>query len=347
LMSFPLYILCAYQRDNSLSAEAGLKYFVLGALSSGVLLYGMALLYGLSGGTGFEHIATALTALNDGHSHPVVALALVMVLVSVAFKLSAVPFHLWTPDVYSGAPTPVTGFLATVPKVAAFGLLANLLIDPLAPLVESWQPVLWVLAFLSMALGSLLALRQTQLKRLLAYSSIAHVGFILTAVLAGGPQGIAAMVFYLMIYSIMTLGIFAGLLAVQRQEQELEQVADLAGLGQQQPLLAAMLGLCLFSLAGVPPLAGFFAKFFAFQAAIEAGYLVLAVSGVLFSVIAAYYSLMLLKQLYFAPAGAPLTHRNTHTTTRVLWLAGLASLLFGVLPTLLYVVAERAVVGLF
>ncbi len=347
LMSFPLYILCAYKRDDARSSEAGLKYFVLGALASGVLLYGVALLYGLSGGTGYDQVGHAVMELAAGHGHPVLALALVLVLCSMAFKLSAVPFHLWTPDVYSGAPTPVTAFLATVPKMAAFALLVIMLTGPLAALVKSWSPILWLLSLLSMGLGSLLALRQKQLKRLLAYSSIAHVGFMLTAVLANSPQGLAAVVFYLMIYALMTLGVFAGLLSFQRQEREVEQVSDLAGLSQQQPAQAALLGLCLFSLAGVPPLAGFFAKFFAFQATIAAGYFALAIIGVLLSVVAAYYSLMLVKTMYFDPPGEPITHRNVGSAKRLLWVGGVATLLFGILPTLLYTVAQRAVVGIF
>ncbi len=300
LMSFSLYILAAFWRDNLKSSEAGLKYFVLGSLASGMMLYGMSLLYGMTGDTSFEGIALVLANGLPSQGHDVaVTVALVFLLVAMAFKVSAVPFHMWTPDVYEGAPTPVTAFMATAPKVAAMLLLIRVLYQPLMVLEDQWMQILTFLSIVTMGLGSLMAIVQTNLKRLLAYSSIGNVGFMLVGVVAGGVQGIQGVLMYLAIYLVMTIGLFGVLLSLRRKEVFVEELADLAGLSRIAPGAAFAMMIIVFSLAGVPPLVGFFAKFYVFSAAVGAGLTWLAVLGVLFSVIAAYYCLRIVKVMYF------------------------------------------------
>lgn len=308
LMSFCLYILGAFWRDNLKSTEAGLKYFVLGSLSSGLLLYGISLFYGLSGDTSFNGVATALDILTlSPLSHAqnfTVAVALVMVITGLAFKISAVPFHMWTPDVYEGSPTPVTAFMAAAPKVAAVALLVRVLVQPLEALSAQWMPILAVLAVVTMAVGALLAIVQDNLKRLIAYSSIAHVGFILVGIVAApaaGAAAVQAVLLYLAAYVVMTLGIFAVLLTLRQKDVFVETLDDLSGLHHAAPGAAFALLLLMFSLAGIPPLAGFFAKFAVFSAAVEAGHTWLAVFAVLCSVVGAYYCLRVVKTMYFNP----------------------------------------------
>lgn len=299
IMSFSLYIMAAYQTLNMKSSEAGLKYFVLGSLASGVLLYGLSLLYGMAGSTSFESISAALPNLI---SEPLAALALVLVVVGLAFKISAAPFHMWTPDVYQGSPTPVTAFMATAPKVAAFGLLIRVIYLALDAFTVDISQMLMVLSILTMAVGSFMAIVQDDIKRLLAYSSIGHVGFMLVGLVAGTPDAIAGVLFYLSVYVVMTLGLFACLLMLRQKDIYLEKLADLKGLSYSCPRISVAFLVFFFSLAGVPPLAGFFAKFYVFKPAIDAGYTWLVIVALLFSVVAAYYSLRVLKVIFFDKA---------------------------------------------
>lgn len=296
LQSLALYVLAAFNRDNPKSSESGLKYFVLGALSSGILLFGISLVYGVTGMTNFDSISAAL---GNGAVSPVMLVGFVFILAGLAFKISAAPFHMWVPDVYEGAPTSVTAFFAAVPKVAAFALLLRVLFDAFTPIAAQWQPIIMVLAVLSMAVGSFAALKQTNIKRLMAYSSIGHVGYALVGVAAGTQAGIQGVLVYLAIYFIMTLGVFAIILSMRQEGKQLENISDLAGIGKTQPIIALSLAVLMFSMAGVPPLAGFFGKFYVFMAAIQQGLYGLAITGVVLSAVSAYYYLRLIKIAYF------------------------------------------------
>ena len=298
LQSLALYVVAAIHRDSIRSTEAGLKYFVLGALASGMLLYGISLVYGFTGQTGFEAI---VTALEEGRSTGLV-IGLVFVLAGLAFKISAVPFHMWTPDVYEGAPTPVTAFFAAAPKLAAMALMIRVVIDAFEPVTADWQQVIAFVSIASMLLGAFAAIGQTNIKRLMAYSSIGHMGFALVGLAAGSEAGVQGVMVYLVIYLAMTLGAFACILAMRRHDQMVEDIDALAGLSRTQPLVAFCLAAILFSLAGIPPLAGFFAKYYVFLAAIEKGLYALAVIGVIASVIAAFYYLRIVRIMYFDEA---------------------------------------------
>lgn len=300
LQSLCLYVLASIQRDTVRSTEAGLKYFVLGALSSGMLLYGASLVYGFTGTTNFDAIATSLTAQGAGVG---IVTGMVLLLAGLAFKISAVPFHMWTPDVYEGAPTSVTAFFAIAPKIAALALITRVVMGPFGPLVEEWRQVIAALSMASMALGAIAAIGQTNIKRLLAYSSIGHMGYALVGLAAADAAGIRAIMVYATLYMIMSIGTFAIVLMMKQKDRMVEQISDLAGLGQRQPMLALAMTIMMFSMAGIPPLAGFFGKLFIFQAAVNAQLYVLAVVGVLTSVIAAYYYIRIIKVMYFDPAG--------------------------------------------
>ncbi|MDO9415917.1 NADH-quinone oxidoreductase subunit NuoN [Pararhizobium sp.] len=300
LQSLALYVVAAINRDNLRSTEAGLKYFVLGALSSGMLLYGMSLVYGFTGHTGFEGIAQALTAETRSLG---LVFGLVFVLAGLAFKISAVPFHMWTPDVYEGAPTPVTAFFAAAPKVAAMAILVRIVIIAFQPVVADWQQIVVFISIASMLLGAFAAIGQTNIKRLMAYSSIGHMGYALVGLASGSMAGVRGVILYMLIYMVMTLGTFACILAMKRKTGEnVEEINDLAGLSQTNPFMATVLTMLMFSLAGIPPLAGFFAKYFVFMAAIEANLYALAIIGVLASVVGAYYYLRIIKLMWFDDA---------------------------------------------
>ncbi|WP_018185403.1 NADH-quinone oxidoreductase subunit NuoN [Kaistia granuli] len=302
LQSLALYVVAASNRDSVKSTEAGLKYFVLGALSSGMLLYGMSLIYGFTGHTQFESIASTLAT---GPIPIGVVFGLVFVISGIAFKVSAVPFHMWTPDVYEGAPTPVTAFFAAAPKAAAIALFVRVLLGSLGPAAADWQQVITFIAIASMILGAFAAIGQRNIKRLMAYSSIGHMGFALVGLAAGNQSGVQGIIIYMAIYVAMTLGAFAVILFMRRKGQMVEEISDLAGLSRTHPVIAFIFAMILFSLAGIPPLAGFFAKWYVFLAAIEAQLYVLAVIGVLSSVVGAYYYLRIVKIMYFdEPAGA-------------------------------------------
>ncbi|MFC6444671.1 NADH-quinone oxidoreductase subunit NuoN [Shinella zoogloeoides] len=297
LQSLALYVVAAINRESLRSTEAGLKYFVLGALSSGMLLYGMSLVYGFTGHIGFQEIAAALTA--EGRSLGLV-FGLVFILAGLAFKISAVPFHMWTPDVYEGAPTPVTAFFAAAPKVAAMAMLVRIVIDAFQPVVADWQQVIVFISIASMLLGSFAAIGQKNIKRLMAYSSIGHMGYALVGLASGSMAGVRGVALYMLIYMVMTLGTFAIILAMRRKEGgNVEEISDLAGLSSTNPFMATVMTILMFSLAGIPPMAGFFAKYFVFMAAIEAQLYALAIIGVLSSVVGAYYYLRVIKVMWF------------------------------------------------
>ena len=294
LMSLALYVVAASNRDNVKSTEAGLKYFVLGALSSGMLLYGASLVYGFTGTVSFAGIAAAAKTGSIG-----IVFGLVFLLAGLCFKVSAVPFHMWTPDVYEGAPTPVTAFFASAPKVAAMAVFVRVAMTAFPGIAVEWQQIVVFVSIASMALGAFAAIGQKNIKRLMAYSSIGHMGYALVGLAAGTPEGAQGVLVYLAIYVAMTLGSFAIILAMKRNGQAIEQISDFAGLSRTNPLLAFFFAMFLFSLAGIPPLAGFFAKCYVFVAAIKAGLFTLAVIGVLTSVVGAFYYLTIVKVMYF------------------------------------------------
>ena len=304
LMSLALYVVAAFHRDNLRASEAGLKYFVLGALSSGMLLYGASLLYGFTGTVSFAGIAKAI----NGHASLGVVFALVFIMAGLAFKMSTVPFHMWTPDVYEGSPTPVTMFFATAPKVAALGLTMRLALFAFGTQTLAWQQIVMALALLSIVIGALGAIGQGNIKRLLAYSSINNVGFMLVGLAAATPAGAAAMLTYLAIYVVTSVAGFVAVLMLKDENgAPVEAIADLAGLSSQRKVLSACLAMVMFSLAGIPPLFGFWGKFVVFQAAVAAGQVVLATVAVAASVISAFYYLKVVKVLYFdEPAGKAL-----------------------------------------
>ncbi len=305
LQSLPLYVLAAFNRDSLRASEAGLKYFVLGALSSGLLLYGASLIYGFSGHTGFDDIAqVVMTGENPNYG---VIVGLVFLICGLAFKVSAAPFHMWTPDVYEGAPTPVTAFFAAAPKIAAMALFARAVVTPFPELVPQWTQVVVALAALSMAVGSFGALVQRNVKRLMAYSSIANMGFALVALSAGTQEGVRSLMLYMVIYVITVIGVFACILSMRRRDGMVERIDDLAGLSRTHTGLAVALTALLFSLAGIPPLAGFFGKFFAFKAAVDAGLWPLVVFAAVMSVVSAFYYLRLIKLMWFDRAEEPLS----------------------------------------
>jgi NADH-quinone oxidoreductase subunit N len=296
LQSLALYVVAAMRRDDTKATEAGLKYFVLGALSSGMLLYGASLLYGFTGTTQLDQIAAMIVM--DERSIGLV-FGMVFLLAGVAFKISAVPFHMWTPDVYEGAPTPVTAFFAAAPKVAAMALFIRIVTVSFEPVTGDWQQIVIFLSIASMALAAFAAIGQNNLKRLLAYSSIGHVGFALVGLSSGTAVGVEGVVVYMAVYIAMTIGIFACVLSLKTASGFVERIDELAGLAQRRPFVAAVIAVMMFSLIGLPPLAGFFAKWHVFLAAIEAQLFVLAVIGVLASAVSAFYYLRIVKVMYF------------------------------------------------
>jgi len=295
LMSLSLYVIAAYRRDDVRASEAGLKYFVLGALSSGMLLYGVSLIYGYSGTISFAGVAAAL----NGSASLGVIFGLVFVLAGLAFKISAVPFHMWTPDVYEGAPTPGTTFCASAPKMAGMAVLVRVMLTAFPGVAGEWRQIITFVSIASMALGAFAAIGQTNIKRLMAYSSIGHMGFALVGLASGTVEGAHGVLVYMAIYMVMTLGTFAGILSMRRNGEYVENISDLAGLSRTNAPMAFFLAMMMFSLAGVPPLAGFFAKFYVFAAAMKANLYGLAVIGVLLSAVGAYYYLRIVKIMYF------------------------------------------------
>jgi NADH-quinone oxidoreductase subunit N len=341
LMSLALYVVAASNRENAKSTEAGLKYFVLGALSSGMLLYGASLIYGFTGTVAFTGIAAAAKGGNLG-----LIFGLVFLLAGLCFKVSAVPFHMWTPDVYEGAPTPVTAFFASAPKVAALAVFTRATLTAFPGIASEWQQIVTFVSIASMALGAVAAIGQTNIKRLMAYSSIGHMGFALVGLASGTQEGAQGVLIYIAIYVAMTLGTFSVIQAMRRNGEAVEKISDLAGLSRTNPTMAFFLAMLMFSLAGVPPLAGFFAKFYVFLAAVKAGLWTLAVIGVIASVIGAYYYLAIIKVMYFDEPAGVLQPMRVELRT-VLGVTGLFNMLFFIYPAPLVALAGAAAKSLF
>jgi NADH-quinone oxidoreductase subunit N len=341
LMSLPLYVVAASHRDSLRATEAGIKYFVLGALSSGMLLYGASLVYGFTGTVTFSGIAQS--APNGGLG---LIFGLVFLFAGFCFKVSAVPFHMWTPDVYEGAPTPVTAFFAAAPKVAGIAMFVRAAVVAFPGITAQWQQIVVFVAIASMLLGSFAAIGQRNFKRLLAYSSIGHMGFALIGLAAGTPEGVQGVLVYMAIYVTMTLGTFAVVLSMRRSTGMVESIDQLAGLSRTNPTAAFFLAMLLFSMAGVPPLAGFFAKFYVFLAAIKAGLYILAVIGVLASVVGAYYYLAIIKIMYFDDAAESFNAMPIELKV-VLAVCGLFNILFFLYPGPLVGAASAAAHSLF
>lgn len=339
IQSLSLYVIASFRRDSVRSSEAGMKYFVLGALSSGMLLYGCSMIYGFTGSIYFTEISKA--ALTDGAANIGLIIGLVFILAGLAFKISAVPFHMWTPDVYEGAPTAVTAFFAACPKIAAMGLLLRVIYSAFPELTPQWQQIIVFISIASMLLGAFGAIGQTNIKRLMAYSSIGHMGFALVGLAAGNREGIEGILIYLIIYLAMTLGTFALILSMRRNEEMVENIEDLRGLSQTNLPAAFMLSILMFSLAGIPPLAGFFAKFYVFMAAVKADMFALAVIGILASVVGAFYYLRIIKIMFFDEPKEEFTE-IPFQLKMVLGLSGLFVLLYVIYPNPVIDVAKIA-----
>ena len=342
LSSLALYVLAAIDRNNAKASEAGLKYFVLGALSSGMLLYGASLIYGFTGSVSFAGIAAAVKA----GSGPGLMFGLVFLLAGLAFKISAVPFHMWTPDVYEGAPTPVTAYFAATNKIAAMALTTRVLIQAFGTDVAEWRQIVVFISIASMGLGAFAAIGQRNLKRLMAYSSIGHVGYALVGLSAGTQDGVNGVLVYMAIYMAMTVGTFGCILAMRTKDGSVETIEDLAGLSKSQPAFAFVLMVLMFSLAGVPPLAGFWAKWYVFSAAVDAGLVPLAVIGFLTSVVGAYYYLRVVKVMYFDDGPARFVPLSG-VLKAVLTICGVVVILFGLVPTPIVTAAAAAAKSLF
>jgi NADH-quinone oxidoreductase subunit N len=336
LQSLALYVLATFNRDQLKSSEAGLKYFVLSALSSGLLLYGCSLIYGFTGSTNFNIIASQLNS-----SQYALTFGIVFILVGLAFKISAVPFHMWAPDVYEGSPTSVTLFFTMVPKIAALSVFIRFLYVPFLNLIDQWQIILIFLSIASMLFGAVAAIGQTNLKRLIAYSSISHVGYALAGLAIGTNEGIQSSVIYMTIYIIMNLGFFSCLLMMKRNNEYYENIDDLSGLSKNHPLMSLSLLVILFSLAGIPPLAGFFAKFYIFKSVLEQSMYFLAIVGLLSTVVAAFYYLRIIKIIYFDK------EKEKYDTDHSLWLkfsltaSTLLILIYFIFPSQLIEVVSR------
>ncbi len=353
LQSLSLYVLASFQRESTRSAEAGLKYFILGALASGLFLYGVTLIYGFTGNINFNFLSSFFG--DPEFTVPVgVIVGLVLIIGALAFKISAAPFHMWAPDVYQGAPTPVTAFFSVAPKIAAVALIIRVMTVPFGHLGEQWQQIIIFISIASMALGAFAAINQTNIKRLMAYSSIGHIGYgLIGLVVAAGPissnsrDGIQAMLVYITIYLFMSLGTFACILCMKRGDRMVEEISGLSGLSKNNPVMAGVLTLLMFSMAGIPPLAGFFGKLYIFQAAIQSGLVGLAVIGVLTSVIGAFYYLRIIKVIYFDDAEEKFDRPIAPELRAVLLVSGLFIILFIFIPTPIISLAEVAALALF
>ena len=340
MSSLALYVLASFLRDHAKSSEAGLKYFVLGALASGMMLFGMSLVYGFTGTTSFESLA-ALFAQHGAVSRGVIV-GMILVIIGLCFKTSAVPFHMWTPDVYEGSPTPVTAFFATAPKVAALALFTRVMLQPFGELVGQWAQILVFVSVASMIVGALAAIMQTNIKRLLAYSSIGHAGFMLMGIASGNAAGVQAVLIYLALYVFMSAGAFGCVLLMRRNGHYVEQIRDLAGLGRTNPLMALVFAMFMFSMAGIPPLAGFFGKMYVILAAIGAGLTWLAVIAVIASVVSGYYYIKVVKIMYFDEPVAPFDVYHPRLVQLAIGISAAATLLFFLTPSPLILQAKEA-----
>ncbi len=343
LQSLSIYVMAAFNRDDLRSSEAGLKYFVLGALASGLLLYGVSLTYGFSGSMDFAQIRTAFTGESPAAG---LVVGVVFIVAGLAFKISAVPFHMWTPDVYEGAPTAVTAFMSTAPKVAAIALLLRSLEVPFGHLGPEWQQLVVLVSIASMLLGSLAAIGQTSIKRLMAYSSIGHMGYALIGLATNSAAGIQGVLIYMVTYVFMSAGVFACIIAMRRRGRPLDKITDLSGLARTDPILALAFGVFMFSMAGIPPFSGFFGKLYVFYAAVQAGFWTLAVIGVLTSVVGAYYYLRIVKVMYFDDA-QPAFDARAPSLSFVAGVGALVTTLFFVFPGPIVGAAQAAAAVLF
>lgn len=346
LQSLSLYVMAAYQRDSVRASEAGLKYFVLGALASGMLLYGASLIYGFAGSTDFEVLARTFAG-GHGAPHAGVIVGIVFVVAGLAFKVSAVPFHMWTPDVYEGAPTPVTAFFSVAPKIAAFALFVRVMVGPFGDLADQWRQVIVFISLASMILGAFAAINQTNIKRLMAYSSIGHVGYGLIGLAVGNAAGIRGVLIYFAIYLFMNIGAFAVILSMRQKGRMVEGIEDLAGLSKTSPMMALAMAIFMFSMAGIPPLAGFWGKFYVFMAAIDAGLVTLAVIGVLASVVSAFYYLRIIKVMYFDEPVESFDRPIGRAMGAILAVSAIVIVAFTVVPSPLVTEAEAAASTLF
>ncbi|MDE2515048.1 MAG: NADH-quinone oxidoreductase subunit NuoN [Rhodospirillales bacterium] len=344
LQSLSLYVLAAFARDDVRSSEAGLKYFVLGALASGLLLYGISLVYGFSGSMDFAVIAAAMA--HPAAVSPGLIVGVVFILSGLVFKISAVPFHMWTPDVYEGSPTPVTAFLASAPKVAAIALLLRVMAGPFGHLLAQWQSLIEIVSIASMIFGALAAIGQTNIKRLMAYSSIGHMGYALIGLAVGTPEGLRGTLVYMVVYVFMNAGAFACITAMRRNGRSVEQISDLAGLARSDATMAMALAIFMFSMAGIPPLSGFFGKLYVFLAAVQGGLWTLAVIGVLSSVLGAYYYLRVIKVMYFDAADQHFDPRPA-SLSFVMAAGGLFTTFFFLFPAPFVGAAQVAAKALF
>jgi NADH-quinone oxidoreductase subunit N len=344
LQSLAIYVLAAFARDELRSSEAGLKYFVLSALASGLLLYGISLTYGFAGTMDFGKLAGVLTDSDSVSTGLIVGIA--FVIAGLAFKLSAVPFHMWTPDVYEGAPTPVTAFMSTAPKVAPFVVLLRVMEGPFGHVTAQWQPIIIVVSIASMLLGSLAAIEQTSIKRLMAYSSIGHMGYALIGLAAGTEAGVRGVLIYLLTYVAMSAGAFACIIAMRRQGRAVERISDLGGLAKTDFPLAVLMTIFMFSMAGVPPMAGFFGKLYVFLAAVQSGLWTLAVVGMLTSIIGCFYYLRVIKVMFFDDT-QPAFDARPASLSFVAVTAGAFTLLFFLLPSPFTGAADAAAKVLF
>ena len=334
LLSLSLYAMVALRRDNIPASEAAMKYFVLGAIASGMLLYGMSILYGISGSLDIGEVSAYL-AKQNGDFGVVAGFGMVFIIVGLAFKLGAVPFHMWIPDVYHGAPTPVTLYLGTAPKIAAFAMVMRLLVDGMTPLHGQWQEMLIILAILSMAIGNIIAIAQTNLKRMLAYSTIAHVGFLFLGIQTGTQAGYSASMFYILVYSLMGLGSFGMIILLSRSGFEADNIVDFKGLNERSPWYAFIMLILMFSMAGVPPTLGFYAKLSIIQSLVDVQMVWLAIVAVVFSIIGAFYYLRIIKTMYFDKADDMTPISSNMDMKLVMSANGLAILGLGFYPTAL------------
>ncbi len=342
LMSISLYVLAGFNRANIKSNESGLKYFLLGAFSTGFLLYGMALVYGATGTTRIAKIAEA--AAKMGAPDTMLLIGALLILTGFAFKIAAVPFHMWTPDVYEGAPTPITALMSTGPKAAGFAAFLRMFLVAFPVMKADWSDLIWIMAVLTMTVGNIIALRQDNIKRMLAYSSIAHAGYALVGFAAANTTGTAGILFYMLTYAFMNIGAFAVVVVLGKQGESNDNVQDFAGLAHKRPALAAIMTLFLFSLAGIPPTAGFIGKFYLFSAAVQEGYVWLAIIGVLNSAASVYYYLRVMVFMYMKPAEEEFGWvKVTAPITLALVVAGVATLALGIVPSYLLQLAETAV----
>jgi NADH-quinone oxidoreductase subunit N len=346
LQSLSLYILAAFRRNSKKSAESGTKYFILGALSSGIILFGISLIYGFTGSIDYEVIASTLNGMDDANQIGIV-FGMVFLLAGLAFKISAAPFHMWTPDVYQGAPTNVTALFAIVPKIAAFAVIVRLLYDPFALLMPEWKQIIILLSVASMTVGAFAALVQDNIKRLLAYSSIGNMGYALIGIAAGNQLGLSSVILYLFIYMFMTAGVFAVVLCLRRGNIALENVSDLSGLSRTNPALAYVMAILMFSMSGIPPLAGFFGKLFVFQAAVNSELFMLAVYGVVTSVVAAFYYLRVIKVMFFDDPIDTMDKDIAFSRRAVMMISVLFVLCFILKPNLLVNSAHSAAASIF